>query len=104
MARIKKGDTVVVIAGKDKGKRSTVIQVHPTDASALVKDVAMITRHTKPRKQGEQGGIKHHESCIALCKLMPICGSCNKPCRINSKKLDEGGKRVRLCNKCKEIF
>jgi large subunit ribosomal protein L24 len=103
MARIKKGDAVVVIAGKDKGKRSTVIQVHPVDEVALVKDVAMVARHTKPRKQGEQGGIKHCESYIALCKLMPICGSCSKPCRINSKMLDEG-KRVRLCNKCKEIF
>ena len=103
MARIKKGDTVVVIAGKDKGKRSTVIQMHPTDDVALVKDVAMIARHTKPRKQGEQGGIKHRESYIALCKIMPICASCNKPCRVNSKMLDEG-KRVRLCNNCKEIF
>jgi large subunit ribosomal protein L24 len=103
MARIKKGDTVVVIAGKEKGKRSTVIKVHPTEAVALVKDVAMIARHSKPRKQGEQGGIKHRESCIALCKLMPICVSCNKPCRVNNKMLDEG-KRVRLCNKCKEIF
>ena len=103
MARIKKGDTVEVITGKDKGKRSTVIQVHPTDDVALVKDVSMITRHMKQRRQNEQGGIKKRESYIALCKLMPICGSCSKPCRVNSKMLDEG-KRVRLCNICKEIF
>ena len=103
MARIKKGDTVVVIAGKDKGKRSTVIQMHPTDDVALVKDVAMVTRHTKPRRQGEQGGIKRREGYISLGKIMPICGSCNKPCRVNSKMLEEV-KRVRLCNICKEIF
>ncbi len=103
MERIKKGDTIVVIAGRDKGKRSTIIKIHPTESKALVKDVSMIIRHTKPRRQGEQGGIKHRESYIPLCKIMPICGSCNKPCRVNSKMLDEG-KRVRLCNICKEIF
>lgn len=103
MERIKKGDAVLVIAGKDKGKRSTVIEVHPSENAVLVKDVAMITRHTKPRKQGEQGGIKHKESFLPLCKIMPICSSCNKPCRVNSKKLDDN-RHVRLCNLCKEIF
>lgn len=103
MARIKKGDTVVVIAGKDKGKRGAVLRVHPSEGKVLVKDVAMIARHTKPRKQGEQGTIKHRESYIMACKVMPVCGSCHKPCRVNTKMLDEG-KRVRLCNVCKEIF
>jgi large subunit ribosomal protein L24 len=103
MARVKKGDTIIVVAGKDKGKRSTVIRVHPIEDQALVKDVAMVTRHTKPRRQGEQGGIKTRESYIDLCKLMPVCASCNKPCRVNVRALDDG-KHVRVCNKCKEIF
>lgn len=103
MLRIKKGDTVEVIAGKDKGKRSTVIRVHPKDGKALVKDVAVVARHTKPRKQGEQGTIKHRESYLNMCKLMPICGSCSKPCRVNCKNI-EAGKHVRVCNICKEIF
>lgn len=103
MARIKKGDTVMVIAGKDKGKKSTVIEVCPTDGLLLIKDVGMVVRHTKPRRQNEQGSIKHRESYIPTNKVMPVCGSCHKPCRVNSKTLDEG-KRVRLCNMCKEIF
>lgn len=103
MARIKKGDTVEVIAGKDKGRRGAVLKVCPSDDKVLVKDVAMIARHTKSRKQGEQGTIKRRESYIALCKVMPVCGSCGKSCRVNTKMLNEG-KRVRLCNMCKEIF
>jgi large subunit ribosomal protein L24 len=103
MARIKKGDTVVVIAGKDKGKRGAVLKVNPSIDKVLIKDIAMVARHTKPRKQGEQGSIKRRESYVALCKVMPVCGSCNKPCRVNAKVLEEG-KRVRLCNVCKEIF
>jgi large subunit ribosomal protein L24 len=103
MERIKKGDTVLVIAGKDKGKRSTVIEVRPSDNAVLVKGVGMIVRHTKFRKNGEQGSIKHKESFLPLCKVMPICSSCNKPCRVNSKVLDDK-RHVRLCNLCKEIL
>lgn len=93
----------MVVAGKDKGKRGTVLKVHPSEDKVLIKDIGMVVRHTKPRKQGEQGTIKHRESYISLCKVMPICGSCNKSCRVNTKIVDEG-KRVRLCNICKEIF
>lgn len=101
MERIKKHDNVEIIAGKDKGKRSTVIQVH--DDKLLVKDVAMVARHTKPKRQNEQGTVKHKESLIRACKVMPVCSSCHKACRVNAKLLDDG-KCVRLCNKCKEIF
>jgi len=101
MERIKKNDKVEVIAGKDKGKRSTVIQV--CGATVLVKDIAMVSRHTKPRRHNEQGTIKRKECLIDASKVMPVCSSCHKACRVNAKLLDEG-KRVRLCNKCKEIF
>lgn len=104
VARIKKGDTVVVLSGKDKGKRGAVITVSQQDDKVLVKDIAMVTRHTKARKQGEVAGIKKRESYVPLCKVMPVCKACHKPCRVNVTVAQETGKNVRLCNKCKEIF
>jgi large subunit ribosomal protein L24 len=104
VARVKKGDTVVVLSGKDKGKRGSVITVAPDKDKVLVKDIAMVTRHVKARKQGEVAGIKKRESYIPLSRVMPICKACHKPCRINVTVSQETGKNVRLCNKCKEIF
>ncbi len=104
VARVKKGDTVIVLSGKDKGKHGAVINVLPAKDKVLVKDIAMVTRHAKARKQGDVSGIKKRESYITLSKVMPICKSCNKPCRVNSKVMQETGKRVRLCNNCNEIF
>lgn len=103
MARIKRDDTVMVISGRDKGKTGTIIEVLPKKKKALVKGIAMVTKHAKPRRQGETGGIKKKESFVWLSILMPICGACGKPCRINIKQLNEG-KRVRICNRCKEVF
>lgn len=103
ISRIKKNDTVTVLSGKDKGKRGVVLEVSPKDGTVLVKDVAMIKRHTKARKQGEVGGIKEREAFIDVSKVMPICKACGKPCRVNAKLLDDGVK-VRMCNHCKEVF
>lgn len=103
IARIKKNDTVFVTSGRDKGKRGTVIEVKPKKNKVMIKDVAMVSRHAKARKQGETSGIKRKESYIQLSKVMPVCKACKKPCRINSKVLQEG-KRVRVCGSCKEIF
>ncbi len=103
MQRIKKGDTVVVISGKDVGRRSTVLHVYPHDRRAVVEGVSMMTRHRKSRRRGEQGTIERKEAFILLDKLMPVCGACKNPCRVNSKVLNSG-ERVRLCNKCKEVF
>lgn len=103
LARIKKDDQVKVISGKDKGKTGAVIKILPKKKKALVKDVAMVTRHVKPKKAGEQGGIKREESYVSLDKLMPVCSACKKASRTNVKML-ESGKRARTCNRCKEIF
>jgi large subunit ribosomal protein L24 len=103
VARIKKNDLVRVISGKDKNKEGSVIRVLPKKGKVLVKDVAVVTRHVKPRKAGEQGGIRKEESYIRLSKVMPVCSACKKAARINTKLL-EGGKRARMCNRCKEIF
>lgn len=103
VARIKKNDTVIVLSGKDRDKKGTVIEVLPEKGKVLVKDIGIVTRHAKARKQGDVAGIKKEESYINAAIVMPICGSCKHPCRVNMK-LMENGKRARICNKCKEIF
>ena len=101
MARIKKNDKVLVIAGKDKGKKGTVADVIPKKGKILVQGVNVVIRHAKARKQGDVAGIKHEERPFSISNVMPICPSCKKPCRVCTKKL-ESGKKVRVCAKCKE--
>lgn len=103
VARIKKNDTVFVVSGKDKGKKGTVLEVKRKQGAILAKDIAVATRHVKPRRAGEQGGIKKEESYIHESKVMPVCTACKKPTRVGSKLLDTG-KRVRVCVRCQEIF
>lgn len=103
IARVKKNDLVKVIAGKDKNKEGSVIQVLPKKGKVLVKDVAVVTRHVKPRKAGEQGGIRKEESYIRLSKVMPVCTACKKVARVGTKVLEDG-KKARMCSRCKEIF
>ena len=103
VARIKKNDTVVVLSGRDKGKKGVVIQMNLKKGKALVEGVALATRHKKPRRAGEQGSIKKEESFIPVSNVMPVCAACKKPSRVNSKRL-ETGKKMRICNRCEEIF
>lgn len=95
---IKKGDTVIVLSGKDKGKKGTVLTVMPEDKKVIVEKVNVVKRHTKPRQQGEQGGILSKEAPIYACKVMRVCPKCGKPTRPASKVA--GDKRVRVCKKC----
>lgn len=101
--RVKKNDTVMVIAGKDKGKQGPVIGIEPKKGLVLVKGVAIATHHVKARKQGEVSGIKKQESFIDASKVMPVCTACQKPCRVGSAIL-ESGKKARACKRCREIF
>lgn len=103
MMRIKKNDTVFIRSGKDKGKKSTVIDILPAKDKVLVKDVALAVHHVKAKKQGQTSSIKNQEGYINLSKVMPVCPSCNQPCRINVKSIEDG-KRARVCNHCKDIF
>ena len=96
---IKKGDTVVVLSGKDKGKQGKVLEAMPETRKVVVEKVNVATRHQKPRKQGEEGGIMKKEAPIYACKVMRVCPKCNKPTR-PAHKLLEGGKKVRVCKKC----
>lgn len=103
MARVKKNDVVEVISGKDKGKQGAVIEILSKKGKIIVKDIGVVTRHVKARRQGEIAGIKKEERPILLSKVMPVCSTCKKPCRVNAKILEDG-KKVRSCNRCKEAF
>ena len=96
---IRKDDTVIVLSGKDKGKKGKVLTVMPKDGKVIVEKVNVISRHQKPRKQGEEGGIVKKEAPIYACKVMRVCPKCNKPTRPASK-VGADGKRVRVCKKC----
>ena len=103
LSRIKKNDLVSVVSGKDKGKEGRVVDMDPKKDRALVKGVAIITRHAKAKKQGEKSGIIKEESYVSLCKVMPVCPSCKKPCRTQTKEMEDG-KKARVCHRCKEQF
>ncbi len=95
---VKKGDNVVVIAGKDKQKTGNIISANPADNTVVVAGVNMISKHQKPRKAGEKGGIIKREGKIDASNVQIICPTCGKATRI-AHKLD-GDKKVRTCKKC----
>ena len=95
---IKKNDTVIVLSGKDKGKKGKVLVAMPKDSKVIVEGVNVATCHTKPRKQGEQGGIVKRETPIRACKVALYCGQCGKGVRVGFKI--EGDKKTRVCAKC----
>lgn len=103
LSRVKKNDLVLVLSGKDKGKQGHVITVDPKSNMIIVKDVAIVTKHIKAKRGGEKGRIVKEESPIALCKVMPVCPSCKKACRVQVRFLEKGDK-ARICNRCKEAF
>jgi len=96
---IKKDDLVVVLSGKDKGKQGKVLEVMPKSGKVIVEKINMVSRHTKPRRQGEVGGIIEKEAPIYACKVMRVCPKCNKATRPAHKLLADG-KKVCVCKKC----
>ena len=95
---IRKGDKVVVISGKDKGKEGKILVADPKAGKVIVEGVSVASKHQKPRKQGEEGGIIKMETPIYACKVMVVCPKCGKPTRVAHKIVD--GKKVRVCKKC----
>ena len=100
---IKKDDTVVVISGVYKNKKGKVLEVIPSEGKVIVEGVAVATKHTKPRRQGETGDIVKQEAAIDASKVMHVCSKCGKATRI-ARKVLENGKRVRVCKHCNETF
>ncbi|MCD8005238.1 MAG: 50S ribosomal protein L24, partial [Oscillospiraceae bacterium] len=78
---IRKDDTVIVLSGKDKGKKGKVISVLPKQGKVVVERVNMVVRHTKPRRQGEEGGILQKEAPLYACKVQRVCPKCDQPTR-----------------------
>ena len=95
---IRKDDKVVVLSGKDKGKQGKVIKADPQAMKLIVEGVNVATKHQKPRKQGEEGGIFKIETPIYASKVQLVCPKCGKATRVAHKITD--GKKTRVCKKC----
>ncbi len=101
--RIRKDDTVLVIAGKDKGKKGRVRIAYPKKEQVLVEGVNFIKRHTRAKGQVRQAGIIEREAPVSVSKVMMLCSRCNHPSRIGFHFLEDG-KKVRICRSCGEVI
>lgn len=95
---IRRDDTVIVLSGKDKGKKGKVMKAFPKQAKLIVSGVNVASRHRKPRNQQEEGGIVKMETPIYACKVQVVCPKCGKATRVAHAEKD--GKSVRVCKKC----
>ncbi|WP_066640476.1 50S ribosomal protein L24 [Desulfolucanica intricata] len=100
---VRSGDTVLVITGKNAGKRGKVISVLPKKSRVIVEGVNIVKRHQKPTQAMPQGGIVEKEAPIHSSNVMVVCGKCSSPTRIG-KRILEDGKKVRVCKKCGEVI
>ena len=101
--KIRKNDTVLVIAGKDKGKKGKVRFVYPEDERLLVDGINFIKRHTRARGTVRQAGIIELEAPIHVSNVMLLCSKCNHPTRVGFRFLADG-KKVRICRVCHEVI
>jgi len=102
-AHIRKNDTVMVIAGKEKGKSGRVLRVLPEKQRVVIERVNFVKRHARPSRQFRQGGIIEKEASIHISNVMITCPKCNKPVRVGTKRLEDG-KKARICRKCEEVL
>jgi large subunit ribosomal protein L24 len=102
MQKIKKGDTVLVVKGKDKGKKGKVIKVIPKEARIIVEGVNLVKKHLKPKRVGEKGKIVEIPAPLSWANVRLICSSCSKPTKVGFRF--EGEKKVRYCKKCNKSF
>lgn len=101
--RIRKDDTVVIIAGKDRGKSGKVRRAFPREGKVVVEGLNMIKRHSRARRAARQAGIIELEAPIQLSNVMLLCNKCGKRTRVGSRLLADG-KRARICNSCQEVI
>jgi len=100
---IRKNDTVLVITGKDKGKKGKVRFTYPKEDRLLVEGVNFIKRHSKAVKGARQAGIIEREETISAANVMLLCSKCNKPARVGHRFLEDG-RKVRVCRSCHEVI
>jgi large subunit ribosomal protein L24 len=98
---IRKNDSVMVIAGRERGKTGKVLKVIPDESRAVVERVNLVKRHARARGPQQLGGIMEKEASIHLSNLMVMCDKCNAPVRLGRKILPDGTK-VRICRQCQE--
>ena len=99
LARIKTGDNVQIVGGREKGKTGTILEILTKKDRALVEGLNKVKRHLRPRSQKDQGGILEKEAPLPLSLLMPYCAKCHRGVRVKIK-LDKEGEKKRLCAKC----
>ncbi len=99
--KIRRGDTVAVLTGRERGKRGKVLRVMPEKSRVLVEHVNMIKRHQRPTQKLRQGGIIEREGSIHLSNVQIVCTRCNQPSRTGVKVLDDG-RKTRVCRRCHE--
>ena len=100
---VKKGDTVIVLSGKSKGKKGKVLEVSPKEGKVIVEGCNIVTKHVKPKKMGEVGGIVKAEAPMYACKVQLVSPASGKPVRPAYKSLPDGSK-VRVCRHTGETF
>ena len=101
---IRRNDTVLVIAGKDKGKRGTVSRVVPREGRVVVEGVNIVKRHLRPQAAGaRQAGIIQREASLDISNVVLVCNKCNAPTRVKNATLEDG-RKVRICHKCNETL
>jgi large subunit ribosomal protein L24 len=100
LQRIRKDDTVMVIAGRERGKTGRVLRLLPKSERVVVERINMVKRHTKPRGT-QQGGIIEKEASLHISNVQPLCSRCDKPARVATKRLEDGS-GVRVCRRCGE--
>lgn len=99
---VKKGDTILVLSGKDKGKKGKIVAALPKKGKVIVEGINTVKRHTKPSQSAPQGGIVVKEAPLHSAKVMLVCPACAQPTRIKKSALANGSS-VRACKKCGEI-
>jgi len=100
---IRKDDTVLVIAGKDKGKKGKVRFAYPDEKRIMVEGINFIKKHSKAKGAARQAGIIEREAPIPVSNVMLFCSKCNHPARVGFRFLDDG-KKVRFCRACGEVI
>jgi large subunit ribosomal protein L24 len=98
---VRRGDKVLVLSGKDKGKKGKVIATFPRLGKLKVEGVNIIKKHAKPTRKVPQGGIREMEAAFPASNVMVLCPGCSKPTRVAKKELPDGS-RIRICRKCGE--
>ncbi|MCM8766619.1 MAG: 50S ribosomal protein L24 [Candidatus Omnitrophica bacterium] len=101
--KLKRGDIVQVIKGKDRGKKGRILKLFPKEGRVLVEGINFVKKHTRPKAVDRQGGIIQIEKPISISNVNFFCLKCSKPVRLGIKFLEDGTK-VRYCKKCKEII